>query len=136
MHIGKSLHVVPCCLIQSGMSVISGGSSGTSCACTALRSSVEVISASNDLLALEMDPVVCGVVDADLRDGGFLGNVESNFIFFTDSNLFFGVDSDAAYILAQVGVGSRLSEPFFSFYWHRGSISTAITANQTDCRSQ
>jgi hypothetical protein len=112
------------------MSMISGGSSA------ALRSSAEVISEYNDVLALEMEPVVCGVVDADLRDGGFLGDLESNFIFFGDSNIFFGMDGDAADILAQVGVGSRLSESFFSFYWHRGSISTAITANQTDRCSQ
>jgi hypothetical protein len=118
------------------MSMILGGSSGPSCACAALRSSAEVLSESNDVLALEIEPVVCGVIDADLRDGGFLGDLESNFIFFGDSNLFFSVDGDAAYILAQAGVGSRLSVPFFSFYRHWGSIGTVITVNQTDCRSQ
>jgi hypothetical protein len=88
-HIGKSLHVMPCCLIKSGMSMISGGSSGTSCAGAALRSSAEVISESIDMLALEMAPIVCGAGDADLRDGGFLSNLDSNFIFFGDGNLCF-----------------------------------------------
>jgi hypothetical protein len=88
-HIGKSLHVMPCCLIKSGMSMISGGSSGTSCAGAALRSSAEVIWESIDVLALEMAPIVCGAGDADLRDGGFLGDLDSNFIFFGDGNLCF-----------------------------------------------
>jgi hypothetical protein len=74
-----------------------------------LRSSAEVISESIDVLALEMAPVVCGVVDADLHYGDFVGALESNFVFLADSNLFFGVDGDAAYVLTQVGVGCRLS---------------------------
>jgi hypothetical protein len=74
--------------------------------------------------------------DADLHDSGFLGDLKSNFIFFGDSNLFFGVDSDAAYILSQVGVGSRFSEPFCSFYRHWGLISSVIMANWTDRHSQ
>jgi hypothetical protein len=115
-HIGKSLHVVPYCLLQSGMSRISGGSSGISCACAALRSSAEVISESINILALEIAPVVYGLGNVNLHDSGFLGDLESNFIFFGDSNLCFSVDVDAAYILSQVGVGPRLSEAFFSFY--------------------
>jgi hypothetical protein len=62
MHIGKSLHIMPYCLIQSSMSMISGGLSGTSCACATLRSREEVISESIDVLALEMVQVVCGIM--------------------------------------------------------------------------
>jgi hypothetical protein len=61
-------------------------------------SSTEVILESNNMLTLEMELVVCSMGDADLCDGGFLGDLESNFIFFGDSNLFVSVDGDAAYI--------------------------------------